>query len=274
MRSHNKARSDTGLVRDHNEDGFFADDARGIYAIADGMGGHAAGEVASKAAVDAIAAARPEGDVDPPSWVPVAARAAARAVWEAAHGNKEREGMGTTMTLVAIGADGRATVAHVGDSRMYRLRDGKIAQITKDHTYAEEMAEMGIVSREQARKGPFGHSLTRCVGHDPDVPIDVFEIQLVDGDRLLLCTDGLSDHLSQDDDLLESLHGELDEASASLVDFANASGGDDNVTVVLVDIVDGDDSLCTTSELIGTQSDQPAPFPVDYDDLDETILGE
>jgi serine/threonine protein phosphatase PrpC len=236
-----RARSDAGMVRDHNEDSFLVEPALGLFAVADGMGGHAAGEVASRLALDAVSRAledRLEDDEPPDVLALAGATAAVHAVHAAATADPSLKSMGTTLTVLVVGRNARGAVAHVGDSRLYRLRDHRLAQITSDHTYVEEFAKAGIADRETLKKGTWGHALTQAVGHGLDIEVEVVPLDLRPGDRYLLCTDGLHDHVHSDRDLLIDLEGsDLDSASENLVDFANASGGHDNITVVLVDVL-------------------------------------
>lgn len=246
-----RARTDEGMVRDHNEDSFLVEPDLGLYAIADGMGGHASGEVASRLALDAVSKAledRQGADLAPDQLVLEAATAAVRAVHEAAEGGHGRSKMGTTLTVLLTHPDGRAAVAHVGDSRLYRLRDRRLEQITSDHTYVEAFAEAGIADRETLKAGAWGHALTQAVGHGLDIDVQVVSLTLEPGDRYLLCTDGLTDHVHSDRDLLIDLEeNDLDAASESLVQFANASGGHDNITVVLIDILPEEDETIRSS---------------------------
>ncbi len=248
-----RARSDAGMVRDHNEDSFLVEPALGLYAIADGMGGHAAGEVASRLALDAVSHALEERvgqGLAPDALALAAATAAVHAVHDAAQADRKLDQMGTTLTVLIAHPDGRGAVAHVGDSRLYRLRDQRLAQITSDHTYVEAFAQAGIADRETLKAGAWGHSLTQAVGHGLDIDVQVVPLDLLAGDRYLLCTDGLTDHVHSDRDLLIDLEEQdLDAASESLVEFANASGGHDNITVVIVDILpEQDETLRSSSE--------------------------
>ena len=228
--------SHTGVVRAENEDAFFpeSDDAADgpvVIAVADGMGGAVAGEVASRVAIDASTAA----DL-------AAADAATRleaanlAVIEAAIAEPEYRGMGTTLTLGIFAADGLLTIGHVGDSRAYLARDGELRRITRDDTVVEEMVLAGVITEAEARHHPRRHLITQSLGM-PDIVIQVIEEQLDDGDRVLLCSDGLTAMV--DDDAIGAVlaHAETPaDAVWLLIDAANAAGGHDNTTVAVVDV--------------------------------------
>lgn len=270
MKPRGIARSDVGMVRDHNEDAFFTDDALGLYIVADGVGGHAAGEVASRIAVDCtvavvragLAAVPEPTSADLQALVHVAAREAAVAVHQRSEEERELHGMATTLTVLLV-HDGDAVVAHVGDSRLYLLRDGRLSQVTFDHTAMAELVRLGVLDADDARNGQFGHVLSRSLGSDPDVEPDVLPLTLQHDDRLLLCSDGLSDHVHSESDLLVDFDAPLQEIPDSLVNFANAAGGHDNVTVVVVEM--GVDTSRTASfrplsDLSGTY-----PIPTELD---------
>jgi len=164
-----------------------------------------------------------------------AAETAAETVYTRADEDAALHGMGTTLTMLLVNAEW-AVFAHVGDSRLYLLRDGVVRQMTRDHTVVQGLVESGILSAEDARRTPFGHALARSVGTEATVEADVVPLVLRDGDRLLLCSDGLSDHLVGTDDLLAKLSLPLAEAPAALVSFANEAGGTDNITAIVVEI--------------------------------------
>ena len=226
--------SHKGMVRDNNEDSVFPtssgeSDDSAVLIVADGMGGHVAGEVASRIAINTAASV----DLDPTDRI----AAGNRAIREEVARDPSLEGMGTTMTLLQID-DGRATVAHVGDSRAYLLRGGSLHQMTEDHTVANEYVSQGRISEEEADSHPLRHMVTRTLGLTRFVEIDEVELELKVGDRLLLCSDGLTEmvKLEKLTDLLGT--GEPDEVVWTLVEAANAAGGVDNITVVVVDVLD------------------------------------
>jgi protein phosphatase len=222
------------MVRENNEDSVFPassgqSDDRVLVIVADGMGGHVAGEVASRIAINAAASADLEaGD-----------RVAAgnRAIREEVARDPGLEGMGTTMTLLDI-QDGVATIGHVGDSRAYLLRDGQMEQMTIDHTVAAEYVARGELSPEEAVGHPQRHMLTRTLGLSRFVNVDEHTIDLKAGDRVMLCSDGLTEMVS-DAQIAEALaSGTADEVVWQLVEMANEAGGVDNITVAVVDAVD------------------------------------
>lgn len=197
--------------------------------VADGMGGHVAGEVASRLAVNAAASS----DLDPADRV----AAGNRAIREQVAREPSLEGMGTTMTLVGLRADGTAHFGHVGDSRAYMFHDGDLVQVTQDHTVAAEYVAAGQISAEEAATHPQRHMLTRTLGLTRFVNVDEIEIALKDGDRILLCSDGLNEMVG-DDVIGEALQGSTpDEAAWKLIDLANEAGGVDNITVIVVDAI-------------------------------------
>lgn len=223
-----------GMVRQNNEDTVFPDSSgesgnSAVLIVADGMGGHVAGEVASRLAVNAAASS----DLDAGDRV----AAGNRAIREEVAREPGLEGMGTTMTLVALDEDGVAHFGHVGDSRAYLLRDDDLSQLTEDHTVAAEYVAAGQISPEEAASHPQRHMLTRTLGLTRFVNVDAMELDLVEGDRLLLCSDGLTEMVA-DDAIAETLaSGTPDEAVWNLVDMANEAGGVDNISVVVIDVL-------------------------------------
>jgi PPM family protein phosphatase len=226
--------TDPGLTRPQNEDSILLEPP--LYAVADGMGGHRAGEIASRVALDELLATAPRSvDVRALSR---AVRAANRAVIESASKSRGRTGMGTTLTAAMV--DGTyVAVAHVGDSRAYLLHDGNLRRITEDHSMVADLVRQGTITEEEARFHPQRSVITRALGSDPDMVADVYEVRAASGDRLLLATDGLTGMLP-DDYIAELLSQERDPASAAekLVEAANRAGGYDNITVVVVDLDD------------------------------------
>lgn len=235
MRFEWATRSDVGLLRDHNEDAAWpnvdgdTEDTLAI-AVADGMGGHAGGEVASAIALDT---AMTVGG-DPVMRV----QAANLAVVDAARLRPRLSGMGTTMTLALLDPDGDLDIAHVGDSRAYLLRDGTMEQITRDHSYVADMIAAGKLTPKEAETHPYRSVLTRAVGLDPTVEVDSYGVVLEPGDRLLLCSDGLTSMIpDQAVSTLLAAKGSSPAAAAdSLIDAANDAGGADNITVIVADI--------------------------------------
>jgi protein phosphatase len=248
--------TDIGRLRKSNQDYLELLDAYGCWIIADGMGGHAGGGVASRVAVDAIAAfiknnhADCREPIEPKTrrqrelTVTNAILAGHTAVREAAARNASLAGMGTTvvvlclyLTSVEVTPAVEAVVGHVGDSRAYLFRNGTLKQLTADHSLVEDYQRQGLLSAEQARDHPLRHVLSRAVGPDHDARPDCSTISLLNGDRVLLCTDGLTKMLT-DQDITACLtpSDRLDKVCARLVRAANDQGGEDNTTVILVEL--------------------------------------
>lgn len=227
--------SHQGMVRQNNEDALYPDsagEAEGpvTVMVADGMGGHVAGEVASRLAVNAAAAS----DLSPPDRV----AAGNRAIREEVAREPSLEGMGTTMTLVTLDPEGTAHFAHVGDSRAYLHRDHKLQQVTQDHTVAAEYVALGRIAPDEAASHPQRHMLTRTLGLTRFVNIDEIEVDLQAGDRILLCSDGLTEMIS-DSRIAEVLdQNGVEEAAWRLIEFANSAGGLDNISVIVIDALD------------------------------------
>ncbi len=226
------SRTDVGLVRDHNEDSLAV--APPVFAVADGMGGHAAGEVASEIAIQTLLENAPQtADGDALARAVVEAN---RAVIRAALDGRGKQGMGTTMTAAVL--DGRSlVVAQVGDSRAYLLHRETLQRITRDHSLVADMIEAGELTEEQARVHPQRSVITRALGSDPNTLPDIYEMTLESGDRLLLCSDGLSSMI--EDDLIQTVlnrKGDPQLCANMLVNEAIKAGGFDNVTAVVVDV--------------------------------------
>ena len=231
--------SDTGRTRRRNEDSYVV--APPLFCVADGMGGAQAGEVASRLAAAAVEDADPGGPSGP-EHVTALIQEANRRVYERASVDPTVSGMGTTMTVALVEDDG-VTIGHVGDSRAYLVRDGKLRQITEDHSLVNELVKSGKLSEEEAHIHPQRSVITRAVGTDPDVDVDVFSIAAEDGDIFLLCSDGLTDMVEDVEilDLIDRNRGDLEKAVRALVQFANSEGGEDNITAVAFRIsADGD----------------------------------
>jgi PPM family protein phosphatase len=225
--------TDTGNVRTSNQDQLLAEGD--LVAVADGMGGHRAGEVASRLAVDVL---RDTFDVDPTADGLVAAVLAAnRAVWERGEAEPELRGMGTTIAAVALVAGKALAVVNVGDSRAYLLQDGRLQQLTADHSLVADLLRAGAISEDEARDHPRRNVLTQVLGMGPEVEPHVALAEPARGDRLLLCSDGLFNEL--DDDRIAAILASVPDptdAAARLVDEANAAGGADNITALVLDI--------------------------------------
>lgn len=237
------ASTDIGMIRQGNEDNFFAeaDERRGVFVVADGMGGHAAGEVASEMAVQIIS--RPLltlGSVTEPGAAELVSKAmqdANRAIYDRMLAETDKQGMGTTATVMAL-SDSGYLIGQIGDSRAYLLRDGALTQITKDHSYVQEQVDAGLLTPEQARYHPYSNVITRCVGASEEVDADIYAGEAREGDVFLLCSDGLTgmvdDRRLQQLLLARSGPGRIVD---SLIAEANGRGGLDNITAVVVQVV-------------------------------------
>jgi PPM family protein phosphatase len=245
-----EAVTDVGRKRKGNEDSLFVNPQQHLFVVADGMGGHAAGEVASKIAVDSINefVCLTSGDEEI-TWpfgldenisydgnrLKTSVRYANRKVLEATQERADYEGMATTVAAVLVDGE-QANVAHVGDSRVYLHRDGELKQLTSDHSWVNEQIQSGIISADQARSHPLRNVVTRALGGKPDLQVDMQLHTMKEADTLLLCSDGLTGMLPDDEinTVLNDAGGDVKAAAQSLVDAANARGGDDNITVLLI----------------------------------------
>jgi serine/threonine protein phosphatase PrpC len=243
------ARTDTGKKRRRNEDAYVL--APPLFAVADGMGGAQAGEVASKLAAAALEDTDP-GRITGPERVASLIQEANRRVHERSSVDPATSGMGTTMT-VALVEDGGVVIGHVGDSRAYLVRDRQIEQLTEDHSLVNELLKTGRLSPEEAETHPQRSVITRAVGTDPDVDVDSFVVDTRDGDVFLICSDGLTDMVADAQILAVVEHnlGNLDRATKQLVSAANRGGGEDNITVVAFSIgqMEGHDPIEDTATM-------------------------
>lgn len=247
--------SDVGLQREGNEDAFAVQSSLGLYIVADGMGGHLAGEVASRVAVEIITKGFERWmETDTPedelfgypdaslskvgNYLLSSIRLANRVIYEMATEYEQYNGMGTTIVALLV-KPGLIVAANVGDSRMYMVRDGRIERMSKDHTIVSEHIEMGVMTEEEAVRSPLRHILTRNLGSAEHVDAEVFEIVPSGRDRFILCTDGLTD-LANDKEILKVAQKEHDPEllCRSLIDLALERGGHDNTTVVSVFLED------------------------------------
>ena len=236
------AATDVGRVRQINEDRYLADER--LFAVADGVGGHQAGEVASQTSVETLQRTFEDGEHTTEGLI-TAAEAANQAVWQLAQGSREKRGMGTTLTALAlVQEDGEEQLAliNVGDSRAYMLQQGELIQLTEDHSLVEELVRDGKLTPAEAQVHPQRSIITRALGMEPAIEVDSWEIIPYTGDRILLCSDGLTNELS-DERIASTLRQIADpqEAAHDLVRQARSAGGSDNITVVVVDVVDDDD---------------------------------
>jgi len=243
------ARSDTGRVRENNEDSFRLAPELNLFVLCDGMGGQASGEVASRLAAETIVAHCREAETNPelPSVgeqidgaskaanrLASAVRLANRAVHQAAQQNEAQTGMGATVVAVRF-TDERMTIAHVGDSRVYRLRNGEFELLTQDHSFIAEQVRHGLMTAEEASQSKLQNVLLRALGIEPEVEVEISEELLMEGDAVLLCSDGLTHELS-DEQIAAALcdTDEAQEAASRLVELANQAGGGDNITVIVL----------------------------------------
>ena len=245
--------TDVGMVRKNNEDSFFLELDKGLMVVADGMGGHASGEIASRMAVDAIGnyftdpaagsktpliGTFDEDFTETTNRLGSAVRLANMAIYEAARSNTQWQGMGTTM-VCALLHDRKLSIAHVGDSRLYLIRAGGIEQLTDDHSVVAEQVKQELISREEAEKSEIKNILTRAVGTKAEVEVDLNELDLLGGDILVLCTDGLT-NMVRDEEILSVVLAGQDPAAAGqrLIERANAGGGQDNITAIVAYILE------------------------------------
>lgn len=235
-----QARTDKGLVRSNNEDSYLAREEGSLFAVCDGLGGHAAGEIASRIAIDTLNE-RVRGNTDDASRIlGDAIEDANRKILRDQQVNPEHLGMGTTLSALWFpDAEGsKAWVAHIGDSRIYRLRQGAITQLTEDHSPVYRLFKDGSLSKDQIRMHPQKNLIERSLGLTTAVECDLFTTPIQPGDRFLLCTDGLSDSLSDDDIAKAMQTGEWCKITSVLIETALDRGGFDNITVVVVELRD------------------------------------
>jgi len=248
MRFVSYAITDKGIVRARNEDSYLQDDDLHLYVVADGMGGHKGGDVASRMAVaeiETVVRSWKPGQYDEITGVdgPVpdeeaklvtALKQANARIWKESGRNPERRGMGTTSTGLLL-SDGRATVAHVGDSRAYLIRDDRMMQITEDHSWVNEQVKAGFITSEEARNHRLKNLITRSLGHEATVKVDVVRLKVQEGDRYFLCSDGLT-NLVRDEEIKDIVtRFPPQEALREMVRLANERGGHDNITAVMVE---------------------------------------
>ena len=243
--------TDVGRKRKHNEDAYLLDAERGLFVVADGMGGHAAGEVASRLTVESIQEfiSGTEDDHDN-TWpfgynnrysvdgnrLSTAVERANEKVMRAVSNRPELKGMGTTV-VAALFDEKRATLVHVGDSRAYLFREAELRRLTDDHSWVQEQVNAGILSEEEARSHPLKNVVTRALGGGAHVAVDLLEIPVGDGDRFLLCSDGLTGMVS-DEEITAALAStqSLERIIRGLIELANERGGLDNITAIMVEV--------------------------------------
>jgi len=230
--------TNVGKVRSTNEDSMIVDPVRGLYVVLDGMGGANAGDVASQTARDAIRefVMQRRTAMEPRALLEAAIQHASATVWNAAQQVRERHGMGTTVVGCIVVDPKRAVVAHVGDSRAYLLRNGRVQMLTRDHTIVEELVDKGLLSAEEAERHPYKNVLSRNLGAKPEARVDLVDVELRPGDRLMLCSDGLYGYASAE--AIQYLLGSGDapeHVARDLIDLALRGGGGDNVTAIVIE---------------------------------------
>ena len=261
--------TDVGVVRDHNEDSAFMEPTHGFFIVADGMGGHAAGEVASAMAVETVKKTLESAQAEIDSFKKTpndagrraivqlmqnAVLQAHQAVYQRGQTESDKAGMGTTLDVVLI-AGGEAFVAHVGDSRTYLVRDGKSSQITTDHTVAEVLVIEGKLTIEEAAVSPLRTILVNAIGVSADVGVEMAHVTLRRGDKILLCSDGLHDYFPIEDEIAQRMTTEKPgDALKEMVELAKTRGGHDNITGVAVHVAELTDAA---ARAVGEDNTQP-----------------
>ncbi len=240
--------TDVGMRREVNEDSFMILPNQNIWIVADGMGGHAGGQFASTITVDTVGraltrrlaegerAAGPGGSVNVAAIVEDAIKEACARVFDTARERPELTGMGSTVTAMLVYGD-KAWYGHVGDSRMYLIREGAIHQVSEDHSLVQEQVAAGLITAEQAKVSVMRNIITRSIGFERDVKVDVGAVPLKRGDQFVLCSDGLTGHVDDDEILRVALQNERRRVPATLIRMANERGGEDNSTVVITTVI-------------------------------------
>jgi serine/threonine protein phosphatase PrpC len=256
-------RTDAGRKRRRNEDAFVLEPP--VFAVADGMGGAQAGEVASRLAAAAFREFHEADQLEPEERVRAIIQEANRRIYERAHQDAQASGMGTTITAALL-ESGLVSLGHVGDSRAYRVREGRLEQLTEDHSLVADLMRSGRLTPEEAEAHPQRSVITRALGTDPEVDVDTFTVEAGPGDIFLLCSDGLTSMVA-DEDILELIagSGSLEEAAKALVKAANRSGGEDNITVVLFTL-EGEDAALEETLVAGNGRGSD-------EDLEDTLAG-
>jgi protein phosphatase len=255
MRTVSFGLSDVGRKRPINEDSFFADDERGFYVVADGVGGHSKGEIASAEAVEQLrmwvygaqthlercfercAEGMQEAHWEVRRLLESGLQSACYMVFGMAEMDPSKRGMSTTLSALLISPAGIAFAAHVGDSRVYRVRAGEVLQITEDHTLINYKLKHGLITQEEAARAGGKNVITRAVGHKDYVQVDTADVDTRPGDKFMLCSDGLHNYINDQRELMTLLEGDAIEASAhAAISMANERGGKDNITVIVIEV--------------------------------------
>src|SRR3954470_11795475 len=280
--------TDVGVVREHNEDSAYMEPTNGFFIVADGMGGHAAGEVASAMAVETVRktleASRKEIDTFKRAPTDAGRRgivqllqnavlSAHQAVFQRGQNEQDKQGMGTTLDVVLV-AGGEAFVAHVGDSRTYLVREGRASQITTDHTVAEVLVIEGKLTIEEAQVSPLRTILVNAIGVSADVGVEMAHVTLKRGDRILLCSDGLHDYFPIEEEIAQKLSTDAPgDALKDMVELAKTRGGHDNITGVAVQVTDVIEAIPDRLDGEMTQPvDLPGSNPFASDEPTETAV--
>lgn len=236
--------TNSGKIRNVNEDNLAIHESENYYlcVVADGMGGHKAGEIASNMAVNTVKThfiieiQKPDFKV--PKFIIECADLANKAIYDKSFSDEEYNGMGTTITMSVIDKVERiAYIGNVGDSRTYLINDDYIKQITDDHTFVQELVKKGEITKAEAKNHSKRNEITRALGAESNINIDIFEIELKDNDKLLLCSDGLTNHIT-DNDMLYYVKNYGADVVDKLINLANENGGTDNITVIIIDTTD------------------------------------
>jgi protein phosphatase len=230
-------KTSVGMKRAHNEDAFYRNDSIGLYIVADGMGGHRAGEIASNMAVDSIKNYMLNQEKMSENSLVDAIYVANDLIFKSAAANPQYSGMGTTIVSIVLNGNG-AMLCHVGDSRAYMLNSGKLVRLTEDHTYVNEQFKTGLITEKQMETHSMRNVLTRSLGFSEQVKVESQKLNIHAGDRYLLCSDGLSHMVA--DDVIAEIGGTPDavHSVSTLIDVANTNGGDDNITVIIIDVIE------------------------------------
>lgn len=261
--------SHRGRRRRHNEDAYVVQPP--LFAVADGMGGAKAGEVASALAADAVQESGNDGESGE-ARVAALIEEANRRVFRRASEDREASGMGTTMTVALVEA-GEVAIGHVGDSRAYLIRDGRLEQLTDDHSLVAELVRSGKLTPEEAETHPQRSVITRALGTEADVDVDTFSVQSAPGDLFLLCSDGLTSMVDDETilDAVERNRADLEEAAKALINAANRSGGEDNITVVFFEVDGGAEPEEKTEDTVITADSTENEDTIDESDAQPAI---